>query len=527
MQNLINRLGKSIHGVINGFDRIVFKGMLRPVMFAEGAMNFLYHRGVLNKNFKKWAMEQTGSLVSGVEAISKEETGHGITIIPSSNIRKEDLARKRQAELKIDSGVIGAWSCVEAGQTFKSSFSNKGYPELRWTNTRCKHLYLYMDHPQYGFLNLRIQTWFPYQIQICMNGREWLRRQLDLNGSEYSRVGNKFLELADFKVAQQCLADQLNTNWASMLNGLTPSIFPNQSQILGDDLHYYWTVWQSEWASDFICKDIETAQHMSDQLLTHALVTGTGDRVLRYFCRPIKANGQPHANYSGEVQSRLLIFHDGMRVKHWVDHNSVKAYNELNNFRVETTINNPGRFKAMRDKENRKQKSSSQPPDQKKAHLPLRKGVADTTLRAEASQGINNRFCEQMATFEEKTPLSKLIEPIAKPMIKKKHRVRALAPMTKDRELLESIADQRHSLVGFSNADLREILREKDWGKGRSEKQLSARVSRHIKLLRDHGLIRKMPHQKRYQLTQKGRNLTISILVVLASSIQELMKEAA
>ncbi len=44
---------------------------------------------------------------------------------------------------------------------------------------KCKHLSFYLDHAQYGFMNIRLQTWFPYHIQICMNGREWLRRSLE------------------------------------------------------------------------------------------------------------------------------------------------------------------------------------------------------------------------------------------------------------------------------------------------------------------------------------------------------------
>jgi hypothetical protein len=72
-----------------------------------------------------------------------------------------------------------------------------GFPQLRWEEVRCKHLYLYLDHQDYGFCNLRIQTWFPYQIQIALNGREWLRRQLDKAGIAYQRSGNKFLELAN------------------------------------------------------------------------------------------------------------------------------------------------------------------------------------------------------------------------------------------------------------------------------------------------------------------------------------------
>jgi hypothetical protein len=51
---------------------------------------------------------------------------------------------------------------------------------------KCLFLYQYAIHPVFGFLNARIQTWFPFSIQICMNGREWLAHQIDQAGLAYA-----------------------------------------------------------------------------------------------------------------------------------------------------------------------------------------------------------------------------------------------------------------------------------------------------------------------------------------------------
>src|SRR5438445_11190318 len=50
--------------------------------------------------------------------------------------------------------------------------------ELKLRPGKCLFLYHYQVHPVFGFLNARIQTWFPFSIQVCMNGREWLARQM-------------------------------------------------------------------------------------------------------------------------------------------------------------------------------------------------------------------------------------------------------------------------------------------------------------------------------------------------------------
>ena len=67
-----------------------------------------------------------------------------------------------------------------------------------------------------------------------------------------------------------------------LLDRLVPMIFPTRAQTLGNRLSYYWTIWQSEWATDLICQDSTIAREQMDDLLRHALITGTSDRVLRY-----------------------------------------------------------------------------------------------------------------------------------------------------------------------------------------------------------------------------------------------------
>ena len=177
MKQLIKSFGDSIVGVSSGFDRIVFQGMIRPVMYPEGAMGFFDRRRILFKDARDWVSEQTERLISAVQEWSKRECGEGIAYLASTKTRKESVARERQQEKGITVGLIGAWSCVEACGSYRL-IPAKGAPKLRYVQTRCKHLYLYLDHEDYGFMSIRIQTWFPYRIQIAMNGREWLARQL-------------------------------------------------------------------------------------------------------------------------------------------------------------------------------------------------------------------------------------------------------------------------------------------------------------------------------------------------------------
>ena len=114
MKQLIKTFGDSVIGVSSGFDRLVFQGMIRPIMYAGGAMEFFSRRRILFKDAKNWVMEQTERLVNTVEDWSKRTCGEGITYLASTNIRKEAEARRRQQEKNVLVGPIGVWSCVEA-----------------------------------------------------------------------------------------------------------------------------------------------------------------------------------------------------------------------------------------------------------------------------------------------------------------------------------------------------------------------------------------------------------------------------
>lgn len=521
MNTFIQKFAGIVKGILSGFDRIVFKGSILPLMHDRGAADFCRTRGILNKDYKDWMMAQTAKVAGAAEDFCRTHCGTGIAPIHSAKARKEELARQRQREAGIESGPIGVWSATESCYSFKARFCGKaGFPQLRGEWTKCKHLYFYFDHSDFGFMNIRLQTWFPYHVQIALNGREWLRRSLQAQGCGFQAQGNKFLHIDDYALAQRLLDGQLDTRWEPMLDGFLPAVFPAMKEILGPHLSYYWSLWQSEWATDLIFPSARHLEGIADTLLRHAFMTGTATRVLRYLDRPLTKAGVPRANMNHEVMSRVLEFSDGVRVRHWVDGNSVKVYNEGNTLRVETTMNQPGMFQVHR----RAQGESSSAP---KRRRPLRKGVADIALRAQVSQDINNRCMEQLAACTHEQPLRKLFDTVSHAKRKDGRPVRALDLIGKDRALLQAISDPAFAISGITNKALREKLQAQPGYKGRTEKQLRAKISRHLRLLRDHGLIRKMPRQLKYQLTAQGRELTTALNASLAASTQQLMKAVA
>lgn len=521
MDTLLHRFNTIIKGSIEGFDRLVFKGTLKSIAFALGMQAFLRSRGVLNKDYKDWVTKQSTAIIESAEAYSQKHCSRGIIYIPSINTRKEELAHNLQKESGVKEGLIGVWSCVESCMTYRSTFdASSGYPSLRPVDSRCKHLYFYYDHPEYGFMSVRLQTWAPYGIQIAINGREWLRRSLDKEKCGYIVDGNKFLHIDDYELAQRLLNGQLDTNWERMLSGFAEEVFPGMSEILGDHMKYYWTLWQSEMARDYIFGDPQSLNPLMEKLIRHAIMTGTYDRVLKYMGHPVRKDGQPYQSSNPELMTKVNTWHDGMRVRHYVDNNSVKFYNQQNVLRIEMTMNNPQKYLVQRLKEN-DDKSDG------KRYLPMRKGIADINLRAKVSAARNKSFAEQLATVYDKTPVGKIFEDITHSVSRNGKKFRGLDITGKDRELLRAISDPAFNAGAITNKLLQEKLTGTQWANGLTGKKFSSKISRQISLLRSHGIIRKLPKQNKYALTDKGRKISSALNAVLSASTEDLVNLVA
>ncbi|MDR0434153.1 MAG: hypothetical protein LBH21_03700 [Gracilibacteraceae bacterium] len=520
MDILLHKLDGLINGVIEGFDRIVFKGTLKPIAYAAGMAVFLGRINVLNKEYKNWAENQSKAIVGYAEQYAFNQSEIKIQYLPSYRIRKEEVAHKQQAASGIQSGLVGVWSCVESCKTYHAVYDkNAGFPQLQHKNSRCKHLYFYYDHEDFGFMSIRLQTWAPYEIQIALNGREWLRRQLDKAGIKYVVVGNKFLHIDDYDKAQSLLAAQLDTRWIDVLDRLAAEVFPSMREIFGEHFGYTWILWQSEWAKDYIFSDPQSLDPIMNNVTRHAFLTGTYDRILGYMGRPLSPNGQPHHASKPDLRTRCKKWHNGARIRHYLDDNSVKLYNEQNVLRFEFTMNNPAKFRVYRTVEGRN--------DGEKKFLPMRKGIADINVRTQICSARLKNFTEHLATFRDDTSFGDLISMVSKPVTAAGKRHRALDITGKDRELLLAIADPKYNADAITNKHLQGALSNTEWTNGLTGKQLSGRISRNLRLLREHRLIKKLPNQHRYMLTEKGRLLTIALSQLLGVKINDLTQLVA
>ena len=211
---------------------------------------------------------------------------------------------------------------------------------------------------------------------------------------------------------------------------------------------------------------------------------------------------------------------EGLRLKHFVNGNSLKLYDKQGSvLRVETTINHPEEFKVWRAREN--------DPEQKLGWYELRRGVVDLPRRAQVSRAANERYLSALAAVSEKTPLSQAVQGLCQSLTKDGQRYRALNPWSEaDGRLLAAVNRGEFAINGFRNRDLRALLYSTK-GSAKAQKQRAASVTRKLRLLRAHGLIRKVPSTHRYLVSEKGRRVITALLSARQADVEQLTTLAA
>lgn len=522
MQRFIQQHADHVTGVLSGFDRMRFRGTLRLLAHTQGMFSFLCHMHVLLKDFKAYAQGITERIRAATERLVKAR-GRKLIYLDSPKVSKEETARQIAEKDGIREGLICVFSAVESCFSYEIRRDPQGKRlELRGRPQKCLHYYFYLQHPQFGFMHLRLQTWLPLSIHIAINGREWLARQLDAAGIGYRRMDNCFVELEDPQRAQELAHRQLKTRWKSTFLQLLRQFHPMHREIFRDNpLSYYWSLEQSEWATDILFRTPQPLAELYPQLLRHAAYHFSSAEVMRFLGRKLPVHGGVNGHFQGEVVSDVSPRADHFRAKHRVDKNWIKMYDKQQTvLRVETTINHVTDFKAFR----RAEGQTSGP----RQWLPLRKGTADIQRRAHVSQAANERYLDALAAVSATQPLGELTKALCRPTELAGKRVRALHPWSPgDAELLAAIRRPEFALNGFRNRNLREILHAGPSPSAEETRRQSARISRQLRLLRAHGLILKVAHTHRYQLTAGGRTILAGLHAASRATAEQLAKLAA
>jgi hypothetical protein len=485
------KFASSIIAVLSCPDRVIFKGYLP--FFGEAHLNrFVDHTlGIKRKDFLAFAEEKSELLVTHAKEVAARNDAPYLYL--QGRQRKEDLVQQQIRARRLSEGLVCVLCCQETCRTVKLRYGDSR-PRLVFTCRPQRVLYFYFLDPQFGLCHVRIQTWFPFTIQVYVNGHDWLARQLHDAGIGFVQHDNAFTQLDDPAKAQAHADRFPRLDWVEILDRWARLINPLLGEAWLRGQGYYWVIDQAEYSTDVLFKNRQDLADLYPRLLDHACLHFSAQDILSFLGRRL------HPRFDGEVLTDCKKDRwPGARIKHRVKNNWLKMYDKFGQvLRIETVINNPREFKVRR----RVQRKGRSQMD----WCPMNKGVANFYHYHEVSQAANERYLTALAVVDRPQASAKILDRVHKPTRLGPRRRRGLNLLRlEEQKLFRAVLRGEHHVNGFRNRDLQAVLfpaRVKDVAE---QRRRTAHVSRLLHLLRAHGLIAKIPRAHRYRVTTKGQ----------------------
>jgi len=507
----------SLLGSLTTFDRMIFKGHL-TMLYPKGAFaRFLNRQGVLLKEFKPYVEGVSKRMKQHAEELA-QSAGRpfrylGTAMTARNGQSKEELAKQIAAEDHIREGLICVFSTLESCSTFTVRGNRQTQRlEVVRRNSKCLYFYFYYLDAELGFMHIRLQSWFPFQIQVYVNGRECLSRYLDRQGITYERYENSFTRIDDLATAQAFCDQFTHFEWPGVLNALAERVNPILEVIQAAGFRgYYWVADQCEIATDLMFEERASLEAILPDLFEHAILKTACQDTLRFLGRKL------HGNFKGQVTTSLKKRPEGWRAKHSMKRNSLKLYDKGSVLRVETTINNPSEFKICHQTE-----------DGKLRWAPMRKGVSNLYRYAEVGLQANQRYLEHLAQAKLKSKAIPHLDSLCRSHSQHGKRCARFNPLQNaDRQLFAALLSGEFAINGFRNRDLCVRLYSHPATSDQQAKQRCSRVSRLIAKLRGHGLIAKVKDARLYRITKLGSQVLFAVLSFYQSDFPSAFQSAA
>jgi len=502
--------------VLTGFDRLLFKGTLLSISYVRSLTNFLNAHHILLKDFGAFAQACTVKIQRRAQDIA-ERAGRPYQYILKSSDSKENLARQLALKQGVKKGLICVLYAVEPCQTFEIHHDRET-KQLRLDSRprKCRFFYFYFLDREFGLMHVRLQSWLPFTIQVCLNGRSYLARQMAREQIDFVQKDNTFTEVADVPRAQVIL-DRLNQrDWPKTLNRWAEWVNPLLAELgLDGPFGYYWSIRQSEVATDVMFRDRQNLQTVYPDLCRHAIEHFHSRDVMCFL------NGSRRGAWAKEVVTDLRERIEGVRIKHTVNHNSIKMYDKQGSvLRIETTINDPRYFQVLRgDRSNGTAALTCRR---------MRKGVSDISRRVAVSRAANERYLQALAVVGEETPSYRILDAVSTPVCRQGQRYRALYPVSPQQAgIFEAVLVGEHLLAGFTNRQVQARLFPTPTNDQHERRRRSAYVSRQLRLLRSHGLVQKLGKHRRYRVTAYGQTVMTTALTFRRTDVTLLVHKAA
>jgi hypothetical protein len=501
MREFLQRHADQIRGVISCYDRIIIMGTLPDICYAGAMTTFLFRKNIRIFDYPRWAAPLKEEIRRNAEQLARDN-GLEIEFIRQRNFRKEDRIREILNRRGEHPGLVHIFSAMESCASFQpwhDKSSGKTY--LKPKESKCLHYYFYFIDAQLGLCYLRVPTWAPFRLQFYFNGHNALASQLKRQGITYTLLDNAFVEIGDFAQAQRWAdafsVKELHTRLDRYARLYCPVLrhFPSGC---------HWSVMQAEYATDIVFKRQTDLQPLYEELARVAVLVVKADNIASFLGRKVDKR------YQGEMGNDFQTRIEGTRIRHHMGRASIKMYDKHGLvLRIETTVNDVSFFKHYRKVEHRKGPSEMK-------YAPVKKTIYSLPVLSDLLQAANRRYLEFVSTLDDPQVDTKKLDKISRPHRENNRSYRGFNLFHgDDLELFEIISRGEFNISGMTNKRLRRFL------KGKSGSQ----ISRMLKRLRNHGIIKKIGRTYKYYLTKLGRMVVMTALklrrIVVIPSLSE------
>jgi hypothetical protein len=442
----------------------------------QAACFFLYHRGQPVASSALMA-DMTRAFLRQVDAFVEK---HGIAVVPfEKGQRKDDIAAEYRARFSGSEGVLFLGKAQEKVTVFRTEkranpVTGQKYPWIVKSATPVNQFYFYCVDEDFGPFFLKFCTYFPYTAKLCLNGHEYVKRQLAKQGIAFEPLDNGILSCDDprrlKKICEGLTAakiDALLRKWLAKL----PHPYAAKDRHAG--YRYHVSILQAEFSLTQVLDRPQTGRIFFEEIIRENLDLGRPDQVQLIFERRVSKRTP------GRFRTRVLT--EGVIPSLHVDYKSsrIKQYHkEGRALRTETTINNPRDFN-------------------------VNKGLMNLPALRKIGFQANRRLLDVQQLSHDCTIGEDAFRHVNEPVEVAGQRASALRfgdPLVL--ALFSALLVFRLLPRGFSNRELRD-----HWAPlmGRTPQSIRpGQMTYHLRRLRLHGLITRVPKSHRYRVTDSG-----------------------
>jgi hypothetical protein len=463
---------------VEGIDRMYVNAIV-PVLQSERGIAWFF-RECRGYTFASSALmaPMTRAFVEAIEGYACDQKVDVITFNKSQ--RKDDVAAEYRRRFNEEEGILFIGKAQEKASVFRTerrrdAKTGRSYAWLYRSTAMVNQYYVYAIDRDFGPFFLKFCSYFPYNAKLCINGHEYVKRQLDRRGLTYEALDNGILSCDDAGTVQR-ICDELS---ADKIDGLfrkwvrrLPHPFTPKDRAWG--IRYELSILQAEFSLTQVLDRPVTGRIFFEEVIRENLDIGRPDQVQLIFNRKILRKG-PRAT-PGRFRTRVIT--EGVYPSLHIDYKAtrIKQYHkEGRALRTETTINNTRDFEIGKRLHN----------------LPALREVG---FRA------NRRLLDVQRISHDCSIGEEGFHSVQRPRTVADQRASALRfEDGRVQALLHGLVLFRLLPDGFSNQDLRQRLEAL-----RARTLTPGAVTYDLRRLRLHGLIRRIPRTHRYHVTDRG-----------------------